>query len=450
MRENEKTPRSFIKLLHNKTPPPRCTEHPNMPRSKRGTALYMESPTQREMVPARPWHALRSRVVSPICHSHKHSTIGNTTPNTRTTGATQKRYSLSFIPFSARVYVNTHRLQMLEMRGRLDEAFRLTPEDAFLEADRAVFSRWTAAHAARELRFDEDEEEVTEAVVEEEESEEDEIEEPDVVEVDEAVEEGEEEEEGKKPRHSPPQGLPEAEAGHDLGPKEVRPGEDEPRGPEGQGEGGVGKAEVGLVELRRGRQVGVEDAEDAPQSQGVKPRPPVPKDEEGPFPQGSEAQGTAGLLGEGLPEAPAPKEGEEAEEGGQGVGGPGAQGEEGHEVRRAHGEGQKKPGEEEGQGGKASQPGPRPQGIPPGEVQAQEEEAEAEEEAVRPLAPLEDLEGQGQAQDHYRDPARESRGVRCAVSVGIHIRDNNGNAALHRRKARETRRPFRGTRRAPE
>jgi len=84
---------------------------------------------------------------------------------------------------------------MLEMRGRLDEAFRLTPEDAFLEADRAVFSRWTAAHAARELRFDEDEEEVTEAVVEEEESEEDEIEEPDVVEVDEAVEEGEEEEE---------------------------------------------------------------------------------------------------------------------------------------------------------------------------------------------------------------------------------------------------------------
>lgn len=142
--------------------------------------------------------------------------------------------------------------------------------------------------------------------------------------------EGEEEEEGKKPRHSPPQGLPEAEAGHDLGPKEVRPGEDEPRGPEGQGEGGVGKAEVGLVELRRGRQVGVEDAEDAPQSQGVKPRPPVPKDEEGPFPQGSEAQGTAGLLGEGLPEAPAPKEGEEAEEGGQGVGGPGAQGEEGH------------------------------------------------------------------------------------------------------------------------
>lgn len=165
---------------------------------------------------------------------------------------------------------------------------------------------------------------------------------------------GEEEEEGKKPRHSPPQGLPEAEAGHDLGPKEVRPGEDEPRGPEGQGEGGVGKAEVGLVELRRGRQVGVEDAEDAPQSQGVKPRPPVPKDEEGPFPQGSEAQGTAGLLGEGLPEAPAPKEGEEAEEGGQGVGGPGAQGEEGHPQGRGqnggHHEDEKGVGEAPGHG----------------------------------------------------------------------------------------------------
>ena len=111
-----------------------------------------------------------------------------------------------------------------------------------------------------------------------------------------------------------------------------------------------------------------------------------------------------------------------AEEQGEGPLGPHplpgeAQGEEGHEVRRAHGEGQKKPGEEEGQGGKASQPGPRPQGLPPGEVQAQEEEAEAEEEAVRPLAPLEDLEGQGQAQ------GREGQG---AVPQARHGHEDRG------------------------